>query len=189
MEGIIDLHSEVMQRATRQRQIILEEVKRSMTHPTADEIYERVRSRLPRVSLGTVYRNLDVLAANGQIVKLTPGRAQMRFDGNLSDHYHMTCIHCGRIEDLPLPASDNPVDILEKMTSHLTRYGVFGHKLEFMGVCAECSAKGYRFPGVDPVASGEDVEEKEGPSGQHEDMREQGYQSHLRIDEERHHDI
>jgi len=143
------LHSDVIQRSTRQRQVILEEVKRSKTHPTADEIYERVRSRLPRISLGTVYRNLDLLAANGDIVKLDPGRSQMRFDGNLTPHYHMTCIHCGRIEDLALSGSDNPVDILETMTHRLTKYGVFGHKLEFVGVCAACASKGLGFPGVD----------------------------------------
>jgi len=160
-----------MQRATRQRQIILEEVRRSRTHPTADEIYDRVRSRLPRISLGTVYRNLDVLAANGDIVKLTPGRAQMRFDGNLADHYHMTCVHCGRIEDLSLPASDNPMDILEKMTTHLTKYGVFGHKLEFVGVCADCAAKGLVFPGVDAPEPAEDSHEKRDPPGSTEDGR------------------
>jgi Fe2+ or Zn2+ uptake regulation protein len=151
------LHQDVIQRSTRQRQVILEEVKRARNHPTADEIYERVRARLPRVSLGTVYRNLDLLAANGDIVKLVPGRNQMRFDGNLTAHYHMTCVHCGRIEDLHLAESDNPVDILETMTSHFTKYGVFGHKLEFMGVCAECTAKGRGFPGVDAVETEKDA--------------------------------
>jgi Fur family ferric uptake transcriptional regulator len=165
------LHSDVIQRSTRQRQVILEEVKRSRIHPTADEIYERVRSRLPRVSLGTVYRNLDVLAANGDIVKLDPGRTQMRFDGNLEAHYHMTCIHCGRIEDLPLTASDNPIDILEKMTSHLTKYGVFGHKLEFVGVCAACAAKGFSFPGVDSLESGMHAENENDASGQKRERR------------------
>jgi len=165
------VHSEVMQRATRQRQIILEEVKGATTHPTADEIYEKVRLRLPRISLGTVYRNLDVLAANGDIVKLTPGRAQMRFDGNMADHFHMTCVHCGRIEDLPLPASDNPMDILEKMTTHLTKYGVFGHKLEFIGICADCAAKGLGFPGVDTSEPAGDSQEKGDPAGSTEDER------------------
>ena len=145
------MYSEIIHRSTLQRQIILEEVKRLTTHPTADDIYEKVKARLPHISLGTVYRNLDVLAANGDIVKLAPGRTQMRFDGNLESHYHMTCIHCGRIEDLPLSASDNPVDILEKMTSHLTKYGVFGHKLEFVGICEECKSKGLTFPVSSPT--------------------------------------
>lgn len=160
------MHSHVIQRSTRQRQVILEEVKRSATHPTADEIYERVRTRLPRVSLGTVYRNLDVLAANGDIVKMAPGQTQMRFDGNLSVHYHMTCIHCGQVEDLPMTPSENPVDILEKMTSLFTKYGVFGHKLEFVGICAECTAKGRRFPGIEPGDLGANAATGERPSNQ-----------------------
>lgn len=158
------MHSDFIQRNTRQRQVILDEVKRSKSHPTADEIYERVRTRLPRISLGTVYRNLDVLAANGEIVKLAPGRTQMRFDGNLTDHYHMTCVHCGRVEDLPLVPSDNPVDILDQMTSHLTRYGVFGHKLEFVGVCPDCTAEGRTFPETAPMDSGAGAAEEEDPS-------------------------
>lgn len=182
------MQSEVVQRSTRQRKIILEEVVRSRTHPTADEIYERVRGRLPRVSLGTVYRNLDVLAANGQIVKLAPGRTQMRFDGNLEAHYHMTCIHCGRIEDLPLTASDNPIDILEKMTSHLTKYGVFGHKLEFLGVCSECAARGLGFPEADPVETGA-YKGNEGEVSIQKERRRDGDSNRQKIGTEGNHDI
>ncbi|MCF8143809.1 MAG: transcriptional repressor [Deltaproteobacteria bacterium] len=155
-----------MHRSTRQRQVILDEVKRSRTHPTADEIYEKVRTRLPHVSLGTVYRNLDVLAANGDIVKLVLGRTQMRFDGNLDPHYHMSCIHCGRVEDLPMGMPENPMALLEKMTRHLTKYGVFGHKLEFVGVCTECSAKGLNFPGGDDAESDCHPEKGNDPSGE-----------------------
>jgi len=154
--------SELIQRNTRQRQVILDVVKQSHRHPTADEVYEKVRAQLPRVSLGTVYRNLDVLAASGDIVRLAPGRTQMRFDGNLAPHYHMTCIHCGRVEDLPVAPSDNPVDILEKVTSHLTKYGVFGHKLEFVGVCAECKANGLTFPDFVLSDANGDGDEEEG---------------------------
>ena len=155
------MSSEFIQRNTRQRQVILDEVKRSKRHPTADEIYERVRTQLPRISLGTVYRNLDILAASGEIVKLSPGKTQMRFDGNLTAHYHMTCVHCGRVEDLPIAPSDNPVDILEQVTNHLTKYGVFGHKLEFVGVCSDCTAKGCTFPETVSVDSDSDAAEGE----------------------------
>ena len=68
--------------------IILETIKMTDSHPTADEIYERVRKRLPRISMGTIYRNLDVLASCGLIKRLDPGRTQMRFDGNTQEHYH-----------------------------------------------------------------------------------------------------
>jgi Fur family ferric uptake transcriptional regulator len=127
---------------THQRQVILEEVRRSHNHPTADEIYERVRKKLPRISMGTVYRNLDILSACGLIEKLEPGRTQMRFDGRVQDHYHMTCARCGRIEDIPISPSDNPIERLESVMGNLTKYGVFGHKLEFVGLCPDCTKQG-----------------------------------------------
>ncbi len=128
-------------RMTHQRSVILEELKRCHDHPKADEIYERVRERLPRVSMGTVYRNLDVLVSSGLIRKIGPDFTQMRFDGNTSEHYHVTCMECGRIEDMDIEQQDDPTSHLEAALGKLTKYGVFGHKLEFYGLCAECSNK------------------------------------------------
>ena len=68
-------------RMTRQRRVILEELRKVKTHPSADEIYEIVRKRLPRISLGTVYRNLEILSESGDIQKLEPGCSLKRFDG------------------------------------------------------------------------------------------------------------
>jgi len=133
-------------RMTTQREVILEVVKKSHSHPTADEIYEEVRKVMPRVSLGTVYRNLDILATCGMITRLDPGRTQMRFDGNVQEHYHLTCVRCGRIEDLPMGPSEDPTEIIEGALGKLTKYGVFGHRLEFIGLCSQCQKAGYRFP-------------------------------------------
>ena len=66
-------------RMTRQRRVILEEIRRTNSHPAADEIYERVRKRLPRISLGTVYRNLDVLCELGEIQRLELSGAMKRY--------------------------------------------------------------------------------------------------------------
>lgn len=126
------------QRMTHQRSVILEEVQRSHDHPTADEIYERVRRRLPRISMGTVYRNLDVLATSGLIRKIGPDFPQMRFDRETRDHYHRTCIGCGLVEDMGIPPRDDTVCQLETALGELTKYGVFGHKLEFFGLCEDC---------------------------------------------------
>lgn len=128
----------IKQRMTHQRRVILEEVQSSPDHPTADEIYERVRKRLPRISLGTVYRNLDVLTSCGLIRKIEPGRPQMRFDGEISEHYHSICKRCGKVEDAPVEPTDNTLELLEKALGKLTRYGIFGHRLEFIGLCREC---------------------------------------------------
>ncbi|MFC1715463.1 transcriptional repressor, partial [Candidatus Poribacteria bacterium] len=87
---------------TRQRQVILEELRNASFHPTADEVYRRVRKRLPRISLGTVYRNLETLSKAGIVKKLELGGARKRFDGYSEDHYHVRCTGCGRLEDVPL---------------------------------------------------------------------------------------
>lgn len=122
-------------RMTKQRRVIVEELGKLKTHPTADEVYLRVRDRLPRVSLGTVYRNLELLSRQGMIVKLEPGGSQMRFDGNVEKHQHIRCIECGRIDDLPggLELSECDMEILKG-----SGYGSIERRVEFLGVCPAC---------------------------------------------------
>lgn len=131
-------------RMTHQRKMILEEVKRVHTHPTADEVYEIVRKRIPRISMGTIYRNLDVLAKNGLIQKIDPGQGhpQMRFDAKTEDHYHITCMGCGSIEDLPVNSPDDALDDLTKTLLKATEYHVAGHSLDFYGLCPLCAKEG-----------------------------------------------
>lgn len=119
---------------TIQRRVILEEVRRMNTHPTADEIFQQVRKRLPRISLATVYRNLDVLSSLGLIRKLELGGAQRRFDGNVSPHYHIRCVGCGRVEDLGVES----VEAIERSVEGRTRYRILGHHLEVVGLCPQC---------------------------------------------------
>ena len=121
-------------RMTRQRKVILEELRKVKTHPSADEVYEMVRKRLPRISLGTVYRNLEILSESGDIQKLEPGCSLKRFDGDTSEHCHIRCVRCDRIADAPLP--DVKFD-LEQVES--SDFKITGHRLEFLGLCSECS--------------------------------------------------
>jgi Fur family ferric uptake transcriptional regulator len=125
-------------RMTRQRQVILEELQALKSHPTADELYELVRRRLPHISLGTVYRNLDVLAERGVIRKLRLGCAQARFDGDTSTHYHVRCVECGRVDDLPL----KPLRAIERACRSIPDYELLGYRLEFTGVCSHCGRSG-----------------------------------------------
>ena len=104
------------------------------SHPTADEVYEMVRQRLPRVSLGTVYRNLEVLSDLDLIRKIDLGDGHRRFDGNLEDHYHVRCTCCGRITDLHL----DPIGHLGDVIRSETGYKIIGHRLDFFGLCPEC---------------------------------------------------
>lgn len=152
------LSSEPKQRKTHQRRVILEEVRKTRMHLTADEIHARVRRTLPKVSIGTVYRNLEVLAAQGLIHRIEQGHAQRRFDGVIEEHYHLTCTRCGRIEDAPIAPSDNVLDALENAIGLLTKHGIFGHKLEFYGLCERCmrmepsSSEGES--GKEPISNG-----------------------------------
>lgn len=123
-----------MRKPSRQRQIILEELQSSKNHPSAQEIYERVRHRLPKISLGTVYRNLEQLAANGLIKKMEAADGQRRFDGDLAEHYHVRCLFCGRVEDAPLPLLSR----LNQTFGTMSDYTILGHRLEFYGICPRC---------------------------------------------------
>ena len=121
-------------RMTRQRFVILEELRDTRSHPTADEIYELVRRRLPRVSLATVYRNLDVLCEQGVIQKLELACSQRRFDGNTRNHYHVRCTRCGRVEDAPI----EPLAWLEQAVNRASDYVITGHRVKFLGTCPQC---------------------------------------------------
>ncbi len=122
-------------RMTRQRQVILEEIRRTNKHPAADEIYERVRKQLPRISLGTVYRNLDVLCELGEIQRLELSGAMKRYDGNPKKHYHIRCVCCDRVDDAPIA----PLNKLEDDLYGTTVFEIIGHNLEFTGLCPQCS--------------------------------------------------
>ena len=82
--------------------MILEVVRSTMDHPTADWVHGQARRTLPRISLGTVYRNLKRLAADGLIREIQAAFPAARFDGNIGRHYHIRCLGCGRVNDLPI---------------------------------------------------------------------------------------
>ena len=121
-------------RMTKQRRVILEEVRKLKTHPTANEVYEIVRERLPKISLGTVYRNLDLLSECGEITRLETCGSQYRFDGNTDNHYHVRCVRCGRVDDL----DGVSISVPEAVVRRSVDYDIVGHRLEFLGICPQC---------------------------------------------------
>lgn len=123
-------------RMTTQRQVIMEVLKSVKSHPTAGELCSMVRRRLPRISLGTVYRNLDILSRAGMLQKIDVAGHEMRFDGNTLNHYHLRCIECGRVFDVHM-------DLLAGIEDQVAResgFQVLGHRLEFVGRCGACQA-------------------------------------------------
>ncbi len=121
-------------RMTRQRRIILEELRKLRSHPTADEVYDIVRQRMPRISLGTVYRNLELLSQWGLVQKLDLAGPRRRFDGSPEDHYHVRCVRCGEVEDV----SGETLRNLEASVRSNTEFEIIGHHLCFLGFCPGC---------------------------------------------------
>ncbi|MBD3237723.1 MAG: transcriptional repressor [Candidatus Eisenbacteria bacterium] len=121
-------------RITRQRQVILEELEGDRTHPTAEALHQRVRQRLPRISLATVYRNLEILAERGLVRRLDLGGGRRRFDPVTEEHYHVRCLGCGAIADVARPPS-GPAD---QGATAPEGWRIVGHELEFTGYCRDC---------------------------------------------------
>ncbi len=126
-------------RMTKQRAAILEVLRGTDLHPTADWIYEKVREILPNISLGTVYRNLNILKEHRLLKELNDGGEVSHFDGNTENHYHFICLRCKRIFDI-----DEPVDIqLDRRISSKTGFEIDHHRLEFYGICPACRGLPY----------------------------------------------
>lgn len=125
-------------RMTRQRRVVLEELRKVDSHPTADEVYEMVRRRMPKISLGTVYRNLEILSREGLVQKVVLGGTQKRFDGTPGAHYHVRCVLCGRVDDIEAES----IPDLERSLRCVSEYEITGHRIEFTGVCPLCKNSG-----------------------------------------------
>jgi Fe2+ or Zn2+ uptake regulation protein len=122
-------------RLTRPRRVSLEVVRATEAHPSAAVVYQRVRRLLPRVSLGTVYRNLRRLSAEG-LVQERAETGGLRFDGNTTPHDHFTCVACGRILDIPRGRRPRPPRAAAPDVE------VLSHRIEFYGRCGACRRRG-----------------------------------------------
>jgi Fur family peroxide stress response transcriptional regulator len=108
-------------RMTKQRKTILDVLKNTTSHPTADWIYEQVKKEIPNVSLGTIYRNLNLLAEMNKITVINYANDQSHYDGNTEVHYHFRCNNCQRVYDLHLELfekeiNNHPCENLHKYT-------------------------------------------------------------------------
>lgn len=124
-------------RLTTQRQIILEELSKVTSHPTANEVYDMVRKRLPRIGLGTVYRNLELMADSGIILKLEVGGTQKRFDATTETHYHIRCTKCDKVDDIDIEVQHH----INEVAMAASNYHILGHHIEFSGVCMSCQGE------------------------------------------------
>ena len=121
---------------SRQRASIKEYLLNTHGHPTADTVYLHVKKEFPHISLGTVYRNLNLLADMGEAIKISTPDGGDRFDGNTHPHYHVVCTSCGRVMDLTMN-EDDIHSVNQKAEKHFNGI-IDSHELLFYGTCADC---------------------------------------------------
>ncbi|MCP1102384.1 Fe2+ or Zn2+ uptake regulation protein [Aequitasia blattaphilus] len=121
---------------SKQRAYIKEYLMQTEEHPTADTVYLHMRKQFPNISLGTVYRNLNLLADMGEIIKITTENGGVRFDKVSVPHYHVICTKCGKVDDLMLTQKD--FDELDKKASKSYSGEINTHAVVFYGVCEDC---------------------------------------------------
>ena len=122
---------------SKQRELVLKTLQENICHPTAEHIYALLKKELPSISLATVYRNLNQLAANGMVKKIEGLDGSIHFDHNLSKHYHFVCTKCNKVYDVPYDVAPD----LGKNVSAKTGLIIENYDITFKGICPECHKK------------------------------------------------
>lgn len=123
-------------KVTPQRIAIYEYLSQVKTHPNADTIFKKLHPQYEGLSLGTVYKTLDIFTKLYVIKALNTGEDSFRYDADTSDHQHIQCSCCGRVDDLTVDSSS-----LQKAVEESSKYLVQGNELYFYGICPSCLAK------------------------------------------------
>ncbi|MCI0470917.1 MAG: transcriptional repressor [Candidatus Aminicenantes bacterium] len=120
---------------SKQREAIFEALNAQHCHPTVDEIYDLVRKKYPRISLATVYRNLELLHRQGKIQKIESAGAPVRYDCEMVKHFHIKCRKCGCVGDVMIEKKLEDYIDLQNAAADFT---VTGYRIDFFGFCPQC---------------------------------------------------
>lgn len=122
---------------SRQRTAIWDYIKDRKDHPTADMVYEGVRKDYPKISLGTVYRNLMLMKDIGKVRTVEVGDGAIHFDPNVSEHDHFICSCCGKVIDI----DGEDIARIKELASRSFGGRIDGYSAFFYGICEECITK------------------------------------------------
>ncbi|CAM3700080.1 Fur family transcriptional regulator [Erysipelothrix urinaevulpis] len=122
---------------TKQRQEILDLIRNSSGHMTADQIHSVLKEQNVKIGIATVYRNLNVLYEEHLINRVRHPELGYIYDKNIHDHYHFRCVECDRIQDVSIEYQDR----LHKVVEDELNAKVFSHDINFEGICSECLKK------------------------------------------------
>ncbi len=123
-----------MLKYSKQRECIKKYLETHRTHPTAETVYLDIKQDFPNISLGTVYRNLNLLADMGEISRISPGNGPDHYDGDSTPHYHFICQKCGKVMDIEMPHQTQ----LDELASTHFDGAITSHVTHFFGLCPEC---------------------------------------------------
>lgn len=121
-------------RRSQQRERLLELLSSTDRHPTADWIYGKLKKEFPKLSLGTVYRNLSQLVEQGEAKKIHFGSTFDRFEAKIAPHYHLICEKCKQIIDIEMPIYKE----INNKAKNISGFKVNYHKIDFFGICLNC---------------------------------------------------
>lgn len=126
-----------MLKNSRQRNSIKAFLINRTDHPTANTIYQELRKEYPNISLGTIYRNLNLMCSLGEIRRISCGEESDRFDGNAASHYHHICKKCGAVHDIPMQM----IDSISALAQNFTEHEIIEHETYFYGICKDCKER------------------------------------------------
>ena len=147
-------------RNTVQKSIVLQALNELANHPTADAVYDHVHASHPSISKATVYRVLNKMSDEDQVLRVRINNGADHFDHQVFPHYHVRCIECGRVDDVIIPL----LSAVEEQAAKASAYLITGCSLQFDGICPACQAAGFdketaghgaEGEGADTTAAGE----------------------------------
>jgi len=134
MENLTLLFKEKNLKLTPQRYAIYKYLKSTKSHPSAEMIYDNLKANYPTMSLATIYKTLKTLIELGVVIELNVGEDNFRYDANTSQHPHIICLSCGRVDDI----ENADFNFLNDEAKKYTDYKIDTHQLYFYGICPEC---------------------------------------------------
>jgi Fe2+ or Zn2+ uptake regulation protein len=130
-------------RYTEQRAAVYRFLSGVTSHPNADEVFQKVRTQVPGISLATVYKSLETLVNCGLAAKLTYSDGSACYDAKMEPHHHARCVSCGEVFDVPGVLTEEDLEVLSE---GLDGFSVLGYRLELTGFCTTCSPKEMKYP-------------------------------------------
>lgn len=119
---------------SKQRELIFNTLQTNVVHPTAEYVHEILKKTEPNISLATVYRNLNQMAAKGIIKKIEGLEQSVHYDHNTHEHYHFICDNCKKVYDVSAEIAPE----IKLKTQAQTGFTVLGHEITFHGICKDC---------------------------------------------------